>query len=311
MDKTCYSIVLIILFLVGSCTDREDRGNKEVFNREDFLNINGDSIFYKILGKGDPILFIHGGPGLDHSYLLPQMAGLSEHFQLIFYDQRACGRSSYNVDTTSISISGFMNDIEELRKELNIEKLTILGHSWGSLLAMNYGIQHAQNIKKMILVNPVSPDSEYREKEQEILISRMTTEDSLAQAHIMDSEALKNHESEAYENLFRVLYRKQFYNRDLADSLTLSFPKNFYQRSQILQHLGKDFSSYNLYDDLQQFDFPVLIIYGDYDPLAHEVGPKLQSTIAQSQLRILKNCGHFPYIEKNEEFFREVTQFLD
>jgi len=298
MDKTCYSIVLLILLFIGSCTDPEDRGNKEVFNRESFLNINGDSIFYKILGKGDPILFIHGGPGLDHSYLLPQMAGLSEHFQLIFYDQRVCGRSSYNVDTTSISISGFMNDIEELRKELNIEKLTILGHSWGSLLAMYYGIQHAQNIKKMILVNPVSPDSEYREKEQEILMSRMTKED-------------RNHESEAYEKLFRALYRNQFYNRDLADSLTLSFPKNFYQRSQILQHLGKDFSSYNLYDDLQQFDFPVLIIYGDYDPLAHEVGPKLQSTIAQSQLRILENCGHFPYIEKKEEFFREVTQFLD
>lgn len=311
MDKTCYSIVLIILFLVGSCTDQEDRGNKEVFNRESFLNINGDSIFYKILGKGDPILFVHGGPGLDHSYLLPQMAGLSENFQLIFYDQRACGRSSYNVDTTSISIRGFMNDIEELRKELNIEKLTILGHSWGSLLAMYYGIQHAQNIKKMILVNPVSPDSKYREKEQEILISRMTNEDSLAQAQIMDSEALKNHESEAYEKLFRVLYRKQFFNRDLADSLTLSFPKNFYQRSQILQHLGKDFSSYNLYDDLQQFDFPVLIIYGDYDPLALEVGSKLQSHIAESQLKILENCGHFPYIEKKEEFFREVVQFLD
>lgn len=275
-----------------------------------YLNINNAEIFYKIMGSGEPILIIHGGPGLDHSYLLPHMEQLRDEYQLIFYDQRASGKSSYDVDTLTISIDGFMDDIEGIRTSLGFEKIIVLGHSWGGLLAMYYGIRHPENVKAMILVNAMSPDSKFRKKQEALLASRMTEQDSIDQAQILGSEALKKHEAGAYEDLFRLLFRREFFNKELADNLILTFPDDFYARSQILQYLGRDLAEYNIYDDLEYFPFPTLIIYGDYNLLSNEVAHKIDAHIPNSELVILKNCGHFPYIEQKDAFFTVIRSFL-
>ena len=62
-----------------------------------------------------------------------------------------------------------MDDIEGIRTSLGFEKIIVLGHSWGGLLAMYYGIRHPENVKAMILVNAMSPDSKFRKKQEALL----------------------------------------------------------------------------------------------------------------------------------------------
>lgn len=277
---------------------------------EGYKIINGAQIYYKTMGSGEPVIVIHGGPGLDHSYMLPQMRDLAKSYKLIFYDQRACGRSSIKVSPASISIRGFIADLDGLRQALELDKVHILAHSWGGLLAMNYAISYPQYLKSMTLVSSLSASSEDREAEIKVFNCRVTKEDSVDRANIIASEGFRNNKPEAFEQFFRVLFRKEFFNRDLANSLTLTFQDSFKEGSTMLQYLGEDMAHYDLYDSLKAVSQPVLLIYGDYDPLSEIAGPRLQASLPAAILEIIPQCGHFPFVEKPQEFFTLVREFI-
>ncbi len=104
--------------------------------------INGVSLYYETIGDGTPIVVVHGGPGLDHSYLLPQMGELAKGYKLIFYDQRAMGKSSADFDTNLMTMNSFVEDLEGIRKAFGLEKMNLMGHSWGGLVSMFYAIRY-------------------------------------------------------------------------------------------------------------------------------------------------------------------------
>ncbi len=108
-----------------------------------------------------------------------------------------------------------------------------------------------------------------------------------------------------------ITFETRIYKQEKADLLNLTFPEDFYERSQILKHFGRDFPSYNLYDSLGSFDFPTLIIYGDQEPATESVAIKIQNTIPGSQLEIITECGHFSYIEQPEKLKKLIERFIN
>ncbi|QHE60569.1 alpha/beta fold hydrolase [Rossellomorea vietnamensis] len=98
---------------------------------EKHVMINGKNVFITKKGEGEPIVFLHGGPGGSSDYFLPHMEPLGESFQIIFYDQTGCGRSEIETGH-SYSIDDEINNLEEIRKALNLEKMTLFGESWGA-----------------------------------------------------------------------------------------------------------------------------------------------------------------------------------
>ncbi len=127
---------------------------------EGFTQINGTQLFYKIIGKGTPIVILHGGPGLDHSYLLPQMAELAKTHKLIFFDQRASGKSSVDSDTNSTTMKNLVEDVEGIRKAFKLGKMNLMGHSWGGLLAMFYAIRFPNNITTQSLESGLTQETD-------------------------------------------------------------------------------------------------------------------------------------------------------
>ena len=120
---------------------------------------NGTQLYYKTIGAGQPVVIVHGGPLLDHSYFLPSFEQLAQDFQLIFYDQRLSGRSDPNADTSTIRMRVFVEDIEKLRDSLKLGRVHLLGHSWGGLIAMHYAIKHGTNLRSLTLSNSMSASS--------------------------------------------------------------------------------------------------------------------------------------------------------
>src|SRR5882724_10658812 len=143
---------LFFIFILVSCS-----GTNE--NKQGLLNVNGTSLFYQSIGKGEPIIIIHGGPVLDQSYMIDHFKELAKTHRLIFFDQRACGKSLADLDTSSMTMKNLIEDIEGLRQKLSLDQVTIFGHSWGGLLAAMYAIEYPLKVKKLILCNAVPPSA--------------------------------------------------------------------------------------------------------------------------------------------------------
>ncbi|MBK9097418.1 MAG: alpha/beta fold hydrolase [bacterium] len=258
-------------------------------------------LFYEIMGQGDTLVIIHGGPGLDHTYLLPQLGELADEFTLIFYDQRGTGRSECVVDSNSITLENFVDDLENLRKELKIEKMNLLGHSWGSLLATCYALKYPNNVDRIILTSVIGASSE----------TKRSPKDSLAIVNFIISAGSPQNNIVTFRKLVGDFFKSTFFNPSEANNLTLNFTKNTAQNFfPIFILLGKELSRFDLRENLKKNNSQVLIIHGDYDPIPVKYAEGLTTLMKNSKLVVLKNCGHFPFIEVKEKFISECKVFL-
>lgn len=121
--------------------------NKEVFNP---INIDIQGLHINTIGEGDPIVFLHGGPGSEHRFFLPHILPLSNKFQLVLYDQRGCGKSEPSINN-QYSMMDEVNNLELIRKELKLEKINLFGESWGSMLALIYATTYPERVNKILL----------------------------------------------------------------------------------------------------------------------------------------------------------------
>ena len=275
--------------------------------------INGTQIFCKSIGTGIPLVILHGGPGLDHSYFLPQMEKLADTYELIFFDQRGCGKSSIRVDTAAMTLDALVEDIDRVRDAYNLNTMNLMGHSWGGLLAMYYAIKHGDRLNSLILVNSTPPTSALRSASFDIIGQRTSREDSIAQASLVQTPGFKRRDPATMQRYFRLLFRGTFRNRVMADELTLTFGPDYGARSKLLQYLAKDpqLQTYNLLSRLETIACPVLIIGSDFDPAPPESNELIHNHIGGSRYVVMKNCGHFPFIEAPGQFFPLVRDFLE
>ena len=302
--------VLTYLFLITLFFSCQNDYFIQVENQDGVIPLNGTELYCKVVGEGEPIVIVHGGPGLGHSYFLPHMEGLAKEHTLIFYDQRASGKSSNDLDSSGINLNAFLTDIEAIRSHFKIGKMNLMGHSWGGLLAMQYAMQYPDSLKNLILSSSSPASSELRAKESEKLAERITEADKAERAKIISSEAFKQNNAKAYEQFFKWFFKKEFANEALANELDLAFPESFVQNNQLLQYLGADMGQYDLHEDLKNINTPTLVIYGDYESSA-VAGQKIHKNLPNSEFVSLKNCGHFPFIEQPDAYFEAIENFLD
>ncbi len=275
------------------------------------LSINGTSLFIREMGSGSPIIIIHGGPGLNHSYFLPHLNSLATKYRLIFYDQRACGNSSGSLDSTQMSLSLFVEDIEEIRKSLKLGKIGILAHSWGGLVAMNYASKYSENLSALILSNSVSPKfGEFEKETNQRLKLRISAEDSILRSEILKSAEFKTGNLESYTKLFKLSFKPSFYYSSSLEKMQLILPGDFLAKRKVLFFMTKELSEYDFYDNLKIISCPVLVIHGSYDGMPLNLSQKIHACIPNSKLIVIKNAGHFPFIDKPKKFSAVVSQFL-
>jgi proline iminopeptidase len=302
-----YSILLLIIIpVLCSCTNPDT----EIKVKDGYKSINGTELYYKIMGSGEPIMIVHGGPVLEHGYLFPFLKPLAQDYQLIFFDQRLSGRSSADVDSSEVRLDEFVDDIESLRDSLNLDSIHLMAHSWGGLLAMKYALKYPSNLQSLILLNSMPASSELWQKEEQILAGRSTTEDSLRRHEILKSDQYKNDKPAAIEKLLLLSFRNQFHNPSLADSLDFYIPEDYMKRSRLFRNLMVDIASYDLHSQLSELDIPTLLVYGSDEPATSVSGPKLETTLANSKLSVIPESGHFPFVEQPNQFMREVRDFL-
>ena len=122
---------------------------------EGYVSVPGGRVWYKVVGISDeiPLLVLHGGPGFPHNYLNP-LENLASERPVIFYDQLGCGKSDRPKDPNLWQTQRFVEELREVQHSLNLERVHILGHSWGSMLAVDYALTQPPSLESLVLASP-------------------------------------------------------------------------------------------------------------------------------------------------------------
>src|SRR5690606_26507556 len=113
---------------------------------ETYLPVGSSRLFVRQVGEGPPLVVLHGGPSLDHQYLVPELDALADSFRVVYYAQRGRGASYTGEDPADVDLASELNDLDLVRHHLGTKQLTLLGHSWGGLLAMEYALSRPERV---------------------------------------------------------------------------------------------------------------------------------------------------------------------
>jgi proline iminopeptidase len=244
-------------------------------------------VFSLTLGEGPLRVMLHGGPGASHDYLRPQLDAIGG--RLFYYDQRGSGQSPGG----PVGWREHVEDLEQIRHELSVEKMTLVGYSWGSLLAMLYALEHADRVEKMVLLSPAPAAARERAETQR----RMTQKRD-------DIEALRAKlDLKDRRNRFALAVAGYFYDPSRALELT---PFLVQQRAE--QAVWSSLGDYDLRPRLRSLEIPTLVVHGRQDPIPIETA-RATAEALRADLFELERCGHVPYVE-GPQLFPVVRAFL-
>jgi len=192
---------------------------------ETWISVDDDKLFCSVFGNHSrPVIVLHGGPGLGHSYLLPQMAEIGTFSHAIFYDQRGTGKSISGDKWHAYPFETYVNDIEQLRKQFGFKTISLLAHSWGSILASWYALSYPQQVNDIVYVNPVPISSkDYLEFVQHR--NRMVDINQNILVALRESESFKQGDPDTVKKYYRLYFKNYFAKPESINKLTLSISR--------------------------------------------------------------------------------------
>lgn len=300
------SILFIIILL--SCSQR----NATIVYNEGYVDVDNAKLYFSTIGKGDTLVVLHGGPGLSHKYLKPQLDSLlSSKFTLLYYDQRGSGWSEGTNDTLKLNIQTYISDLEQIRNHFELSELNLVGHSFGGILGMYYGITYPDNLNSLVLIDTDAASYELRTPYQiKTINSRLTEEQNNYLDSISESEAYKNYDVAAYDKYYKTYLTSYFAKTKDTLKLNLGFDSISIKKIDITNnHVRKSLGKYDIHDSLFAITCPTLILHGTESVFSVEGAEAIHNKLINSELQLFEDCGHFEYIESPHKFKKLIEEF--
>lgn len=290
--------------------------------REGYLvTPDGVRLFYKVVGSGtDTLVAVHGGPGNSLNSILPDLEPLAGKRRVIYYDQRGNGRSDLIKDRERLSISKHIADLEAVRRHFKLDKMTLLGNSWGGLLVAAYAAAHPDKVQRMILHSPAPPTKAFLIEDGEEIQSRVAqrfTADQKKRFGVVSNPQtwVKADDPRAVcREFFQLLFPLYVSKPESAGRLkgdVCSGPEEAVRTQQLVNmQIWSSLGDYNLLPSLGVVKAPVLVIHGAADPIPVEASEAWAGAMPNALLLVIKDAGHIPQIEQPEIFFKAIESFL-
>lgn len=301
--------ILSLLVTVVACADRPP----QLTPGEGALAVPGGRIWYRVAGTGraTPVVLLHGGPGAPSYYLNP-LAALGDDRPVIFYDQLGAGRSDRITDTTRMTVAAYVAELDSLRRALGIARFHVLGHSWGSMLGVEYALAHPDHVASLILASPALSIPRWLADADRLLT---TLPDTLQRA-VAQHEAAGTFDAPEYQAAVTAFYRLYLSRLDPwspdIDSTFAGFsqavygymwgPSEFTARGT-LEH-------YDVTDSLGLLRVPTLLTTGEYDEAPPATVRYYASLIPGAEVAIIPGAAHLTMQDNPAENIRLVRAFL-
>ncbi|MGH7595094.1 MAG: alpha/beta fold hydrolase [bacterium] len=277
------------------------------------VRADGVVLHYKIFGTGAPILLLSGGPGIANDYFTPLAKALGETYQTILLDQRGTGKSQLAaIDLTTINFETYLNDLEAVRKHLKVERWTLLGHSWGGILAMAYAAKHPQQVKAMILAGSGGINTDFVKYYTANILSRLSPAEREEVQFWQEPQRFMANPNRAVCEFSRIIAPAMVFDRKHAYALaeqTLATDA-FNPAVNLVMNQQWFTNPYDFKEPLRQLHAPVLIVQGRQDPIGETTAYQIQQTIPNAKLQFVEQCGHWAFVEHEQEFLQIVRDFL-
>jgi proline iminopeptidase len=287
--------------------------------RTRYVAVVGARLHVREIGEGPSIVVLHGGPDFGFDYLLPELDRLADRFRLVYYDQRGRARSVDGVRPGDVTIESEMDDLDHLRRDLGLESMAILGHSWGGLLAMEYAGRHPERLTQLILMNTAPGSYEDRRVFRQHLARIRPAEDVEAMESLASSAAFRAGDIQVEAEYYRIHYRAALRDPGPLDRLVPrlrlnSTPEQVLTARAIEDRLYEQTWSspaYDLLPKLRHLAVPSLVIHGEDDFVPLEVAVHIAEAIPGARLAVLPRCGHFSYLEAADAVMQHVSELFE
>jgi proline iminopeptidase len=279
---------------------------------EGFTTSTAVPLYWAKYGERDAprLLVLHGGPGADHCYMLPQMLHLGERYDLLFYDQRGGGRSKTE-NQAPVTWRTHVEDLAAVATELSLDPLLIVGYSWGAMLALLYVIEQRRNPHlpgpdRLGLINPAPLTREYRSVFEEEFNRRQQSPEIQKMREELAASGLREKDPAGYrQRAFELGVAGYFSDPRKASDLT-----PFRVVARVQQSVWESLGDFDLIRDLAGVKIPSIIIHGRDDPIPLASSMEAARALG-TNLVVLDECGHVPYVEQPESLFAALDPFLD
>jgi proline iminopeptidase len=263
------------------------------------------------------LLVLHGGPGADHRYLLPQMLALAEDYELVLYDQRGGGQSRTD-DPAPITWETHADDLAAVALELAVDPLDIIGYSWGGLLALLYSIRTTEQSaaagkpgspfslpRSLALIDPAPVtrarraefEAEFARRQQGEVIQGLRTQ--------LGASGLRETDPDAYrQRSFELSVAGYFADPARARDLT-----PFRVVGRVQQSVWSTLGDFDLLPALAELNIPAIVVHGRQDPIPL-ASSEATAAALRARLVVLEDCGHVPYVEQPTSLFDALREFL-
>ena len=318
MMRTVAGLTLLLRF--AAIAEGQDSAAPPIqVERGAIVTESGVRLFYERRGEGlDTLVILHGGPGLSSAYMIPDLDFLARRHTLLFYDQRGTGRSTVVTDTARLRLADHLADLEAIRRHLGTTRLTLLGHSWGAGLAAHYARAYPDHVARLILVGAMPPRA--TPYMQQFGRSLRTWMDSTTAARFAGIAAARRGASDpvaACRAYWSIFIRGYFADpRDSSSALRMhgdvcnAPPDAIRNASVVSAAVMGPFGDWDWRDAFSQVRVPVLIIHGDKDPIPAVSAQEWQAMFQGSTLVLVKEAGHFAYVDQSAAVLRAVDAFL-
>ena len=281
---------------------------------EGHIDVPGGQVWYKVVGSGEsvPLLTLHGGPGGGHDYLEPLNALASER-PVVFFDQLGCGKSDTPDDVSLWRIDRFVDEVTAVRDALGLDRIHLLGHSWGGWLAIEYMLGAPSGVVSLTLASTSASIPQFVYEAGE-LISKLPREMAETMRRLEAEGDFENPEFEAgmMEFYKRHLCRLDPWPDPIMRSLenldgnivyeTMNGPTEF----TVIGNM-KD---WNRIEKLSEIVAPTLITCGRYDELTPACSRTLHQGIMNSRMHVFERSAHMAHLEETESYLQILSEFL-
>ena len=292
--------------------------------QEGFVDVNGLMIYYKMIGRGAPLMVVHGGPGASHDYFLPFLLPLARTNRLIFIDERGSGRSSKLEDVHGYTIENMAEDVEAVRVALGLGKVSLLGHSFGGVLAQAYALKYQKNLTHLILASTFSSTIELNKvfvrmkenmsPELRDRINKMEAAGLYGNGKIYEHGRYTTEYMIAAwgEGYFPYLYQNRpDPNYDPIASGVMSwdlYREMWGEHGEFI--VDGNLKSVEYTERLATIHVPTLVTVGDHDECDPSLSRAMHGKIAGSKLVVLPKSGHMTFVAQPAMYAKAVDDFL-
>ena len=276
--------------------------------------VDGFEVVTYSYGSGENILFLlNGGPGLPCDYLRdPHIFLAGEGYRVVAFDQLGCGNSDRPDDSSLWNIARYVEEVETVRKALNLEKVHLLGQSWGGWLSIEYALTYPDAIQSLVLANTCGD------------LPHLTTElnrmrDALGSetvAMMLHHESMGTIDHPEYQAAITILnYRHVCRLKEWPSSLLASVndwnmgPYGTMQGPNEFLYIG-NLKNWNRIPDMPKLKMPTLIITGTHDEIGPACALRMHNALQNSKVIVFPNSSHVPFYEEPDDYFSALRNFL-